>query len=801
LTKQHLKRRYWLAGRREASQDEFFVEALDSNVWEEGDAENWDSCWYTGMPDPKVFEQLDATKSINHIPGNNGLTIKDFLHNTLSSARSRLRSPKRKARMSFFPHVYSMPNQYHDWLQKAYDRPEHKWILKPKNSARGEGIEVVRDLADVPLDDRFMVQDYLDKPHLINERKYVLRLYVLISSVEPLRVYLYNEGFAKLASDPYDLNDLDNPFSHLTNPDINALNSDAEAPVVFVSLGVYRQWLRDQGHDDEVLFKKVRDLVTLTSISVRDRMRGRLQDISTPTNGCYELMGFDCFIDADVNPHLLECNLSPSLDVCSAPEDGGDIEKQVKGQLVHDMVSLLGLNLPPQVINGQKANDIDNGDIDNIAAQADAELARAGQFTRVFPAQDTVEDYLSFFPVPRYADIVLARHVLGKDPKPQSLTPAQTTEIIADDELALYNEKTGTLFKPSELSGWIWLQAADGVAPQAIAKELLAVHSASHGTPNAQERWQIYKNVWDVLAEWAQMGLLQHNVEDPHTIPIEKKLPDISPPSPVRAGTRCVMLNYGTPILAKTLAPLFNKASASAKVDVTVNLQRAENGYALALGSKIVATDVGLSDIGHVVSRTLFNEAARSEKEIALAGTWVQVSKNQADFFLSGHESEWDGGLSLLYAAKINKDISGGAVLNLETKTLTPIGLPIAVNDTTVDKADLLKDLTASGTVQKRHTGGRGRLLASTYQGRREAFSLRRLYIESRELNTDASKPVIEAADHHPALAALLNAAIGENGAALTGSQMQKLNSWLTGIEPHIVRPSDMAAAVEHLEK
>jgi len=63
-----------------------------------------------------------------------------------------------------------------------------------------------------------------------------------------------------LASDPYDLNDLDNPFSHLTNPDINALNSDAEAPVVFVSLGVYRQWLRDQGHDDEVLFKKVRDM-------------------------------------------------------------------------------------------------------------------------------------------------------------------------------------------------------------------------------------------------------------------------------------------------------------------------------------------------------------------------------------------------------------------------------------------------------------------------------------------------------------------------------------------------------------
>ena len=113
MTKQHQKRRYWLAGHREASQDEFFVEALDSKLWEEGDAENWDSCWYTGMPDAHVFDQLSATKSVNHIPGNNGLTIKDFLHNTLSSARARLASPQRKARMGFFPHVYAMPNEYH----------------------------------------------------------------------------------------------------------------------------------------------------------------------------------------------------------------------------------------------------------------------------------------------------------------------------------------------------------------------------------------------------------------------------------------------------------------------------------------------------------------------------------------------------------------------------------------------------------------------------------------------------------------------------------------------------------------
>ena len=78
------KRLFWLAGHRDAAQDVFFVEALDKSIWLEGSKENWDTCWYTGMPDQAIFEQLAPHKTVNHIPGNNGLTIKNYLYNTLS---------------------------------------------------------------------------------------------------------------------------------------------------------------------------------------------------------------------------------------------------------------------------------------------------------------------------------------------------------------------------------------------------------------------------------------------------------------------------------------------------------------------------------------------------------------------------------------------------------------------------------------------------------------------------------------------------------------------------------------------
>ncbi len=784
MAKKYTKRRFWLGGNRHPDQDAFFIEALDPEIWEKGDSKNWDSCWYTGMPDEDVFEQLDATKSINHIPGNNGLTIKDFLHNTLATARDRLESTTRKSRMDYFPRVYTLPDDYHDWLQYAHDDPDHRWILKPKNSSRGRGIEVVRDLADVPVDNKFMVQDYLDDPHLINDRKYVLRLYVLVSSIEPFRVYLYDEGFAKLASDPYDLDDLDNPFAHLTNPDINALNEDAEAPVVFVNFKEYRKWLREQGHDDALLFDKVRDLVTLTSLSVRERMRSRTSQIDAPTNGCYELMGFDCFINADLKPYLLECNLSPDLKVCSGPEDGGDIEYEVKNQVVLDMVSLLGLNLPPEDISKM-----------NMFERTDLELSRSGQFTRLFPAKETVEDYLSFFPVPRYADILLAEHVLGRKPKALKFTPSQTMEVITDDELVLYYEKTGTLFKPSELSGWIWLKMADGASAEDIAAELIDVHTSSHGEPNSEERWQIHNNVWNVLVEWAQIGMIKLAGKDHLEVESLNKVRTDTLKTTICAGTQSIELDYGTDILKKYLEPLFCKASASAKADFKISLQQTGNGYAVARDSKMVAANIGLDKIGEAVSRELFEQAVIGQNEIALGGTWVPISKKQGDFFLAASGSQKDGSLAVLYADGRKMGKSGGITLNLETGTLTPIGLPIRIDDSSTDGSEALKSLTASGIIQNSTLGGRGRLIPSSHSVDKETYRLRRLIIEGDHQGFEGS----ENTPHHTALVALITAIVGKNGDVPNGLQVQKLNDWLTDVDVEFIYGTDIEASAKQL--
>jgi len=67
-------------------------------------------------------------------------------------------------------------------------------------SARGSGIRVISKWAQIPKKMPVVVQRYIDNPYLINETKFDLRLYILITSINPLRLYLYDNGLVRFAS-------------------------------------------------------------------------------------------------------------------------------------------------------------------------------------------------------------------------------------------------------------------------------------------------------------------------------------------------------------------------------------------------------------------------------------------------------------------------------------------------------------------------------------------------------------------------------------------------------------------------
>lgn len=102
------------------------------------------------------------------------------------------------------------------------------WIVKPANLSRGRGIYLIDDVSEVSVEDTSVISKYISNPLLINGHKFDLRLYVVVTSVEPLRIYIYKEGLARFASEQYIGSKVtkDNMFVHLTNYSINKKNDN-----------------------------------------------------------------------------------------------------------------------------------------------------------------------------------------------------------------------------------------------------------------------------------------------------------------------------------------------------------------------------------------------------------------------------------------------------------------------------------------------------------------------------------------------------------------------------------------------
>ena len=156
-----------------------------------------------------------------------------------------------------------------------------------------------------------------------------MRIYVLITQMRPLKVYLYQEGIVRFSADRYDTNTITNLFSHLTNSSINK-----HAPSFGNSFGSglkwtmeqLRQYFRDNGYDYDTMWCKIEQIINLTCIN--------LCSVVPNLDCCFELLGFDIMLDDKMKPWLIEVNSSPALGL-ETPTD-----RQVKPGLLRDTLGL-----------------------------------------------------------------------------------------------------------------------------------------------------------------------------------------------------------------------------------------------------------------------------------------------------------------------------------------------------------------------------------------------------------------------------------------------------------------------------
>lgn len=89
---------------------------------------------------------------------------------------------------------------------------QNTWVVKPSYNARGFGIYLTKKLKDIinigKKSQSKVVQKYVEKPYLINGKKFDVRQWVLVTSWDPLEIYIFETAYLKFCSKNFDLNDL-----------------------------------------------------------------------------------------------------------------------------------------------------------------------------------------------------------------------------------------------------------------------------------------------------------------------------------------------------------------------------------------------------------------------------------------------------------------------------------------------------------------------------------------------------------------------------------------------------------------
>jgi hypothetical protein len=91
---------------------------------------------------------------------------------------------------------FVMPGDAEELLTDHLQNPERVYIRKPVAMSRGRGVAVVPKLSALDLGSLkdVLLQHYIDKPFLVKGLKFDLRVYVAVTSLDPLRVYVHEEG-------------------------------------------------------------------------------------------------------------------------------------------------------------------------------------------------------------------------------------------------------------------------------------------------------------------------------------------------------------------------------------------------------------------------------------------------------------------------------------------------------------------------------------------------------------------------------------------------------------------------------
>ncbi|KAL2099888.1 hypothetical protein ACEWY4_004282 [Coilia grayii] len=300
---------------------------------------------------------------------------------------------------NYYPRSWILPEEYQafatqirlakDSSDSSSSSPRATYIVKPDSGSQGDGIYLIRDPAELRSMAaggsgsgsgsmrQVVVQEYIQRPLLIDKLKFDVRLYVLVRSLEPLEIYVAKEGLSRFCTEPYQepsAKNLHRVYMHLTNYSLNVqsgnfVHSDSRNTGSKRTFSSVLARLAAKGADVKRVWSDIIALVIKTVIALSPELKVYYQaeiPPGKPGPTCFQILGFDILLMKNLKPVLLEVNSNPSMRIEHEQEVSPGVfeyvpslvDEEVKVGVIRDTLRLMDPLKKQHTLGAEQEQDI-----------------------------------------------------------------------------------------------------------------------------------------------------------------------------------------------------------------------------------------------------------------------------------------------------------------------------------------------------------------------------------------------------------------------------------------------------------
>lgn len=295
---------------------------------ESNNKSDWDLLWAHDYP----FRVLSASlgrlqehQRVNHFPGCGYITNKVDL------------STSRGGR--YIPAAFKIPENQQAFLDYAKSYPAKLFVQK-SNDHRGIRI---RGNDDANFIDGTFIQEFIERPFLVDGYKFDIGVYVVITSVDPLRLYAYKGDvlfrFCPVKYYPFDPEILD---KYVVGDDYLPIWNVPSLKRYYTEFGFsmkdsFDAYVKECGKNPTDMWEQVYDAIREVVLMKETQIREVSKRFGNGRN-FFELVRFDLALDEDLNVYMMEANMSPNLSSAHYPPN-----QLLYEQVIFNTFALVGI--------------------------------------------------------------------------------------------------------------------------------------------------------------------------------------------------------------------------------------------------------------------------------------------------------------------------------------------------------------------------------------------------------------------------------------------------------------------------